>query len=208
MFPRHLAPDPTRRLARGLVAGLVAGLLIGAGAPAPRAAAADADDVEASLNAALEAYRAGDIALAREETAFAATLLDQLKADDLGAFLPEPLPGWTREEGGDAGMASAMFGGGLVSQAVYVRDGESIEITLAADGPMVTAMSAMFSNAMALSAMGKVSRIGQHKAVTDEDGEMRALIARRVLVSVSGDAGPETKAAYFEAIDLDALAEF
>ena len=95
MFPRHLAPDPTRRLARGLVAGLVAGLLIGAGAPAPRAAAADADDVEASLNAALEAYRAGDIALAREETAFAATLLDQLKADDLGAFLPEPLPGWT-----------------------------------------------------------------------------------------------------------------
>ena len=84
MFPRHLAPDPTRRLARGLVAGLVAGLLIGAGAPAPRAAAADADDVEASLNAALEAYRAGDIALAREETAFAATLLDQLKADDLG----------------------------------------------------------------------------------------------------------------------------
>ena len=190
---------------RPLFAGLVAGLVLGAAAAAPQARA---DDVEASLNAALEAYRAGDIATAREETAFAATLLDQLKAEDLGAFLPEPLDGWTRQEGDGGGMAGAMFGGGLVSQATYAGAGATVEITLAADGPMVTAMASMFGNAMALSAMGKVSRIGKHKAVTDEDGEIRALIGGRVLVSVGGDADAETKKAYFEAIDLDALAEF
>lgn len=192
-------------LPRHLVAGLAVGLVLGAAAPASRAYA---DDVEASLQAALEAYRAGDIATAREETAFATTLLDQIKAGDLGKFLPEALDGWTREEGEAQGMSAAMFGGGLVSQATYSKDGRTVEITLAADGPMVTAMGSMFGNPMALSAMGTVSRIGKHKAVTTSDGEVRALIDRRVLVTVSGDADPADKTAYFEAIDLDALAEF
>ena len=69
------------------------------------------------------------------------------------------------------------------------------------------ARSGKSSHADALVSASGLERVYLATSVA-EDGEMRALIARRVLVSVSGDAGPETKAAYFEAIDLDALAEF
>ncbi|MGR3780336.1 MAG: hypothetical protein ACU0DT_03620, partial [Albimonas sp.] len=49
-----------------LLSGLISGLILGLSA-----APALADDVEDSLNAALEAYRAGDFVTARDEAEFA-----------------------------------------------------------------------------------------------------------------------------------------
>ncbi|MDF2234020.1 hypothetical protein P2H44_15780 [Albimonas sp. CAU 1670] len=167
-----------------------------------------ADDVEDSLTAALEAYRAGDYVTAKDEAEFAVTLLGQMKAQDLGGFLPAPPEGWTREEDGDQATASQMFGGGLVSAATYTDGTDDVTVTFAADSPMVTAMSAMFGNAAAMGAMGKVMRVGKHRAIVTPDGEIQSLIDRRILVSISGSAPAETKQVFFEAIDLDALAEF
>ncbi len=185
-----------------------AAALVLAGLAAVPAGPAHADDVEDSLNAALEAYRAGDFVTARDEAEFAVTLLGQMKAQDLGGFLPEPLAGWTRDEGADQAMAAQMFGGGLVSSATYSDGSDEVTVTFAADSPMVTAMSAMFGNAAAMGAMGKVMRVGKHRAIVTPEGEIQSLIDRRILVSVSGSAPAETLQAFFEAIDLDALAEF
>lgn len=182
-----------------LLSGLISGL---------SAAPALADDVEDSLNAALEAYRAGDFVTARDEAEFAVTLLGQMKAQDLGGYLPEPLEGWTRDEGADQAMAAQMFGGGLVSSATYTDGSDEVTVTFAADSPMVTAMSAMFGNAAAMGAMGQVMRVGKHRAIVTPEGEIQSLIDRRILVTVSGSAPAETLQAFFEAIDLDALAEF
>lgn len=170
--------------------------------------AAWADDVEDSLTAALEAYRAGDFATAKDEAEFAVTLLGQMKAQDLGKFLPEAPEGWTREDGEGQPAGAQMFGGGLVSSASYSNGTDDVTISLAADSPMVTAMSAMFGNAAAMGAMGQVMRVGKHRAIVTPEGEIQSLVDRRVLVSITGSASAEVKQKFFEAIDLDGLAEF
>jgi hypothetical protein len=168
------------------------------------------DDVEQALEAALEAYRAGDIALAQDEVDFAAGLLKQKAASSLSSLLPAALEGWTAEDGeaaaAGAGMA-AMFGGGLAANRTYEKAGDHVEITVMADNPMVAQMAAMFTNPAMLGQAGTLKRLnGQRVAISD--GELTALIANRFLVQVSGSAPLEAKEAYFEAIDIDALKAF
>lgn len=170
---------------------------------------AGADDVEASIDAALEAYRAGDMKAAKNELDFASQLLGQRKAEELRSLLPEPLAGWERQDG-EAGDAQAMaaFGGGQMAGASYTRGPESVDVQIMADNQMVTAMGAMFSNAALMGSMGTVKRIGGEKVVVTPDGELQAMIDGRIMVQITGSADAETKQAYFEAIDLEALKAF
>ena len=78
-----------KTLIRATLAALVIGGL---------SAAAQADEIEDSLQMALEAYQAGDINVAKEEIDYAAQLIAQLKAAGLSEFLPGALPDWTRAE--------------------------------------------------------------------------------------------------------------
>ncbi len=172
------------------------------------AAPAGADEIEDALQAALDAYRAGDMGAAREEIDYAGTLLSQMKAEGLAAFLPDAREGWTREDGETQALAGAMFGGGMTAEARYVKDEMTVTVTLMADNPMVTAMAGMFENAAALGSMGKVTRINRQKAVVTQDGELQALVARRIMVSIKGDAPIEDKEAYFAAMDIDRLKDF
>jgi hypothetical protein len=170
---------------------------------------ARADDVEASIDAALEAYRAGDIKAAKEELDFASQLLGQRKAAELKALLPEPLPGWARQDG-DGGDAQAMagFGGGQMAAASYSKGDETVDIQIMADNQMLTAMGAMFANPAMMGAMGEVKRIGGEKVVLSQEGELQTLIDGRIMVQIAGTADIETKQAYFEAIDLEKLRAF
>lgn len=170
---------------------------------------ATADEVEESIDAALGAYRAGDIKTAKEELDFASQLLGQRKAEELQSLLPEPLPGWERQENG-AGDAQAMaaFGGGQMAGATYASGQDTVDVRIMANNQMVTAMGAMFSNAALMGSMGTVKRIGGEKAVITPDGELQALVDGRVMVQITGSADAETKQAFFEAIDLEALKEF
>lgn len=170
--------------------------------------AAQADDVEATIEAALNAYRAGDIKTAREELDFAAQLLGQMKADTLQTFLPEPLDGWERDDTGQDATAMAAFGGGQMAAASYRKGDQAVEIQLMADNPMVAAMAGMFSGAAMMGAMGQVQRVAGEKVVVTPDGEFQTLIEGRILVNITGSADVATKTAYFEAIDLDGLKAF
>lgn len=167
-----------------------------------------ADPIEDALNAALQAYRAGDVAAAKEEADFAVSLLGQQKAQGLGAFLPQPFDGWTRTDGDAQAAGAAMFGGGLQASASYARADAAIEIQILADSPMVAAMAGMLATPAMMATLGEVRRVGKHRYVAASDGQVMALIANRVLVQLSGSADKADKIAYFEAIDLDALAAF
>ena len=167
-----------------------------------------ADEVEDAIAAGLEAYQAGDIALAREELDFAATLLSQMKADGLAAFLPAAPEGWTRAEGETQALGAALFGGGLTAEAIDARDGAAMTMRFMADNPMDAAMSGVFDSAVAMGAMGRVARINRQKVIVTPDGELQALVNRRVLVSISGDGSPDEKVALFAAIDIAGLREF
>lgn len=185
------------------VAGTVAGL-VAAGLPAP----AHADEIEDSIAAALSAYQAGDIALAKEELDFAGQLLSQMKAEGLAGFLPAAMSGWTREDGETQAIGAAMMGGGQSASATYTRGSDTVDIQLLADNPMIAAMAGMFANPAALGAMGSVKRIGREKVVVTSDGELQALVNNRILVQVTGSASLEDKEAYFAAIDMAGLKDF
>ena len=169
---------------------------------------AGADEVEETLEAALEAYRAGDIALAKEEVDFAAQLIAQQKAAGLAAFLPGPLDGWEKEESGSEGASPAMFGGGSMASATYKGEAGRVEIQMMADNQMVASMAAMLGNAAMMGQMGTVKRKGRQKYVVTNQGEVQALVDNRILVQISGSADAAVKEAYFEAIDLEGLAAF
>ncbi len=183
---------------------LILPALLLAVSPSPEAAA---DEIEDSIEAALEAYLAGDIKLAKEELDFAAQLMAQLKAEGLSGFLPEPLSGWDRQDEDTTQSASA-FGGGLMAQANYSNGSERVEIQLMADNQIVTAMGAMFSNAALMGAMGKVKRINREKVVITNQGELQTLINNRIMIQISGSADVEVKEAYFAAIDIEGLKDF
>ena len=167
-----------------------------------------ADDFTDSVEAALEAYKDGDIKTAKEEIDFAAQVLAQMKADGLKAFLPEALDGWERKENDDNSGAMAAFGGGQMAAATYSRDGKRIQIQIMADNQMVTAMAGMFSNSAMMAAMGKVKRINRQKVVVTNEGEIQTLVDGRIMIQITGNGAVEDKEAYFKAIDVKALKDF
>ena len=169
---------------------------------------AHADDVETSIEAALEAYRAGDVKTAKEELDFASQLLAQQKAEGLRGFLPAPLEGWQREDAETDVQAMAAFGGGQMASASYTMGEQDLEIELMADNQMVAAMAGMFSNPAIMGSIGKVERIGGEKAILTPEGDLQAMIDGRIMVQITGSAVEAAKKAYFEAIDLQDLKEF
>lgn len=162
-----------------------------------------ADDIETSLQAALDAYRNGDMAMAREEAAFAMQLLDAQKADSLSGLLPPAPSGWQREINTDMDMALSAFGGGAGAEAEYSNGSDSFTITFMADNPMVASMAMMLSNPMIA---GRPMRIAGQKFASP-DGNLMTFVGNRVLVQAEG-ADADVMRPALEVIDYDALAQF
>lgn len=187
---------------RTIATGLALALALGAAAPAA------ADEFEEVIESALEAYRDGDVTVAREELDYAIKLLSEMKAAGLVEFLPAPLEGWSREIGDASGaaMGFAMLGGGTTAEATYVRGGEEFTISLVANSPMVSGIAAMISG-MGTMGAGRTTRI-QRQQFTVQDGEIQGVVGGSVLVQASGSAPVEAMQAHIETMDLRALAEF
>lgn len=195
-----------RARAGRLLAGgaLVLGLILGSGGGSD----ARADEIEEAIRAALTAYQAGDIATTREELTYAVQVLSQVKAEGLAGYLPQAQPGWTREDVDTQAMGSAFMGGGLMAQASYHRDGDTVDITLMADNPMVASMAGLFSTPGLAGAMGQVTRINRQTVIVTPDGELQTLVNNRVLIQITGTASAGDKEAYMAAIDVNALKDF
>jgi|SRR5690625_1572037 len=169
---------------------------------------AQADEVEESIDAALEAYRAGDIKNAREELEFASQLLSQMKAAGLRAFLPEPLPGWEREDGDGDSSGLAAFGGGQAASATYRTGDDTVEIQIVADNQMVGGLAGLLSGAAMMGGGGEVRRIAGQRVTVDSDGDLQLMIDKRIMIQISGSADEAMKAEYFSKLDIDGLKDF
>ena len=163
------------------------------------------DEVETALEAALDAYRGGDLEMATEEVEYAQQLMQQLKTQQLAGFLPEPLDGWVREEGETGGMPGL---GGMMASATYVGPEDNVEIQIMADNQMVASMMMMFNNAAMIGQMGELMRIGRQKVIRTDQDELQTMLDNNVLVTIAGDAPVETKTTYLEAMDLRAIEDF
>jgi len=167
-------------------------------------AIASADEIEDALNAAMEAYKSGDVGYAIEELDFARGKLNLLKTDEFAQFLPDAPEGWTREVNTEMSASLGLMGGGVGAEADYVNEatGEDYTITIMADNPMVTGMASIVANA---SLMGlQVERIGRQKFAV-QDGQLVGLVANRFLIQVDG-RDVETMKAALAQMDFGALA--
>lgn len=163
-----------------LVAGAAALVIAFAGA-------ARADDVSDALQAALDAYNAGDLGKTAEEMTMATQALGLRQSSLLAALLPPAPDGFTREDTADFAKGFAMAGGGTGAEATYTSaDGNSsFKLSFIADNPMVASMGAMLGNAQMMAMMGKVLKVGD-QALLSNDGSISTLVNARVLFQAQG----------------------
>lgn len=168
-------------------------------------ATARADEIKDAITEAGRTYAAGDIAGARAALAEASQLLQQRAADGLVLALPEPPTGWTAEEAASQ-AAATIFGGMTQASRSYTNAaGQSVKVEIAADNPMIAQMAMILGNPQMAGAMGRLVRIGAHRGVQGQDGNITLLLKNRYLVQVGGDAPVEAKLAFARAVDVARL---
>ena len=146
-----------------------------------------ADDVSDVLQAAVDAYAAGDLGKTAASLTLATQALGAQQGDLLAALLPPAPDGWTRTLTEDFSQGFGFMGGGSGAEARYDKADGSVSFTLSfvADNPMVGAMGGMLGNAQMMAMMGKVEMVGD-QPVLDADGSLSALVGARVLFQAQG----------------------
>ncbi len=184
---------------RCLLVLLLSGLLL----PMP----ARADDIRDALTEAQKAYAAGDIAGAKQALDVASQLLAQKSADGLAKFLPAALTGWQADAAETDASAAAVFGGGLIAKREYRKGSTDVTVQILSSSPMLMQMSAMFSNAQMLGAMGRVFRIRGRTAVLTREGAIQIVLGK-TFVTIEGSASEAAKRAYLDLLDIAAIEKF
>lgn len=166
-----------------------------------------ADAVSDALQAATEAYAAGDLKAAADGVAAASAGIAALQSEKLVAFLPEAPDGWTREASADFASGMAMMGGGSGTEMRYTdAEGNSFAITIMADNPMVSGMLGMFSSDMMMAGMGKVIEVDGAKLI-DQEGTIMSVVGQNIMVQASG-MDSATMLPIVSAVDFKGLAAF
>ena len=166
-----------------------------------------ADEFRDTLDAAIEAYEAGDTQLAMEELGVATGLLQTMRAGSIESFLPPASEGWTRTVDPEYPGVLAMMGGGVGVDADYRGpDRQHINVTVTADSPIVTMFLSMAGNPAMMRAMGTVHRIGRDR-VLEQDGELIMVLAGRIVIQMTGGE-VDQMLEMFEQMDLAGLARF
>ena len=65
----------------------------------------------------------------------------------------------------------------------------------------------MLSNPAMAGALGKLIRIGDQRAVQNQEGDLMMVVANKVLINVQGTADAASKLAYAKAIDAAKLSK-
>jgi len=171
-----------------------------------------ADDIEDSINEALQYYQDGEYKDATESLNYATQLIQQKKGKQLETFLPEALKGWSAQEPTSEAAGAAMFGGGISAERAYNKSSSSVTIKIVTDSPIMQGVMMMFSNPMfATSDGGKLERIGRQKAIVKFDadskqGDINIVVDNRFLVTIEGsDTSLDDLKAYAEAMDYKKL---
>ncbi|OYD24247.1 hypothetical protein [Oceanimonas baumannii] len=185
---------------------LWAGLLL------PSLLLADDAEIRSAIEEGTRAYEAGEWSQAASQFDYAATLVRQLQAGQLGELFPEPLAGWQADDAETQAAGAALFGGGIHASRHYYKDDAELEMTITKNSPLLQTMAMMFTNpSMAAMSGYKVKRINGQTAMVQAEGdskELMMLVANTTLIQLSGEGGDMTTAdleAYAGALDIKAL---
>lgn len=182
----------------------IAGLFLAVGLTS----AALADDITDQIDEALKAYQKKDLGTASTALDLAQNLIRQLSAEAWKTMLPEPLAGWRADVAETTSASATMFGGGTTISRHYHRDGDTVEITLITDSPMMQGIGALFSSAIMTSSDMKLLVIdGRKITYTKSENSYQSMIAKKVLVKVEGGKNVEERTLrdYFTAIKLQQI---
>jgi NAD-dependent DNA ligase len=168
---------------------------------------ASADDVLEALDQARKAYQAGNMAEAKQSADLASQLIGQKNAESFTALLPNALPGWTEEKTDTAAVGVPMFGATMATRRYTNAKGDDIEVQITGDSAVIAPIAAMVANSQFAGVMGKITRIGNQRAIVNKDGDVYMVIANKFLVVVQGSGAASDKLAYAQAIDVGKLSK-
>ncbi len=182
----------------GLSALLAMALLAGL------AQAARADEITDQIGRALAAYRQNDLIAALAALDTAANLLRQAREDAWKTMLPAPLPGWDAKPAEVMRLGGLVLGGGTGVSRAYTKGGDSVQISVLADSPMLQGIAGAIGGVLGSGLAGRVSTIaGQSVTYLAADNSYLALLAGKVVVRVEGSRGVDepTLRQYLSGID-------
>ena len=171
------------------------------------AAPAFADDITDAIDQARKAYQAGDLSNAKQSLDLASQLIGQKNAEGFAALLPNPLPGWKAEKAQTTAVGAVGFGASVASRTYNNAKGNHVEVQITGDSAVVMQIATLLSNPAIAGAMGKLVRVGNQRAIQDNDGNVKLVVANKFLVSVDGSADAASKLAYAQAIDVAKLSK-
>jgi hypothetical protein len=179
-----------------------------AAALAATVTASVADEVSDALQAAADAYAAGDLVGTTDAMTIARQAIAIQQNAKLELLLPGAPEGWTMTLSQDFAEGFGMLGGGAGAEARYENADQSLSFTVSyiADNPMVSSMGAMLGNVQMMAMMGTVVKVGD-QALLENEGNISALIANRVLVTAEG-ADTAAMLPVVKAIDFAKLGMF
>ena len=170
--------------------------------------AAAADEVMEAIDQARKAYQAGDLGEAKQSLDLASQLVGQKNAEGFAALLPNALPGWKAEKAESSAIGAAMFGGASTASRRYTNaKGDHVEIQITGDSAMIAPMAQMLSNPQFAGAMGKITRVGNQRAIVTNEGDVQMVVANKFMIVVNGSGAAADKLAYAQAVDVAKLSK-
>ena len=173
--------------------------------------AEEPDPVIQIIEKALEEYKSQDFTNAATSLDYASQLIRQKKGEALSKLLPEPIKGWTANEGKSQVTAASLFGGGLTAERTYKRENSTVTISIVTDSPLLQSMIMMFSNPIFASTAGQFELINGYKGIVSYEKSGRKVnivINNRFVVTLDGQlVSREELMEYARRIDLQGIAD-
>jgi len=166
-----------------------------------------ADEVVEAIDQARKAYQSGDLGGAKQSLDLASQLIGQKNAEGFAALLPNALPGWKAEKAESTAVGAHMFGASVATRRYTNAKGDQIEIQITGDSAILAPMATMFANPQFAGAMGKITRVGNQRAIVNNEGDVNMVIANKFLVTVQGSGAAADKLAYAQAVDVNKLSK-
>ncbi len=179
------------------------------------AAPTRADEVTDQLDAARQAYEAGQLHSAADTLNFVVAKIKEQMTAGLLKLLPEPLAGWQADpaQSESAGLASMIVGTNL-GRRYFREDGAEVNLNVTADSPLLPMLTMFLSSPFMMQADPNTKPytikgqrgIIKHDAQTNEH-EVTLMIGNRILIQGKGTGMADGTAVqqYIEALDLDAI---
>ena len=164
-----------------------------------------ADDITEAMDQARKAYQSGDLTNAKQSLDLASQLIGQKNAEAFAALLPNALPGWKAEKPQTTAIGASGFGASVASRNYQNAKGDNVEVQITGDSAMVAQIATFLNNPALAGAMGKLVRIGSQRGIQDNDGNIKMVVANKIMISVEGSADAAAKLAYAQAIDIAKL---